>query len=146
MLISIRNSHWRKNRKETNFLLKVWYAVEMINHVLLLLLFKASHIEFDVSSLRVYCEGIIVTGWVKSIIQVWGNLQKTKRKHYVFSLSLSSVFLLNKLFSFQPRYVSLLCEIPKNEVKSAIQPRIAKMAKISANEQFLIVGYYTLPT
>ena len=36
--------------------------------------------------------------------------------------------------------------IPKNEVKSAIQPRIAKMAKISAYEQFLIVGYYTLPT
>ena len=35
---------------------------EMMNHILLLLLFKASHIEFDVSSLRVYCEGIIVTG------------------------------------------------------------------------------------
>ena len=28
---------------------------------IIIVMFKASHIEFDVSSLRVYCEGIIVT-------------------------------------------------------------------------------------
>ena len=59
-----------------------------------------------------------------------------RKKHYLFNVSLSSVFLLNQLFLFQ-----LHCEIHKNEVKSAIQPQIVNMAKISANEQFLIVGY-----